>query len=249
MSSNNLIKSKIPKCQTKSKKKKEEKFIFNLNKIEGQNYSRSCEKLNIRNEDFNDIKITNDIFVIRNLDDLEILPLKNIDYIFSAWKSTNLIFENFEKKIFNKKDFEINFETFDIITKNEKACDELKDEQFWILYNDYLIKNNKIKNSNDFLKSINNAFSYLEMDCRLLIVYYLEKIKIFHPIKINGEFEDKDEPYIDLLDSKVRNRIYNLKHYLTSDIKINNSNQKYQIKKHSFYEYTPIRKKNKKIEL
>jgi len=248
MSENNTLKAKALKCQTKTKKTKKQKqrFIFDLEEIQQNPNSRSCEKLKIRDREFNNMKITNNIFVIKNIDDLEIVPLKDIRYIFSAWKSSNLVFENFEQKILNPNDFEIIYETFEIKTKNEKAENELKDEKFWILFHDYLFKNNKIKNGDDFLKSINNAFSYLEFDCRLLLVYYLDKIKKIKPILKNGNIEDKDEPYIDLLCPSVKNRIKKEKENLTSDIKIkkhNNSNQKA-----TFYEYTPFRKKNRKRE-
>jgi hypothetical protein len=249
MSENNTLKAKASKCQTKSKKTKKAKqrFRFDLEEIQQNPNSRSCEKLNIKNREFNNLKITNNIFVIKNIDDLQVLPLKDIHYIFSAWKSSNLMFDNFEKKILNKNDFEIMYETFEIKTKNEKAENELKNEEFWILYHEYLFKNNKIKNGDDFLKSINNAFSYLEFGCRLLLVYYLDKIKKIKPILKNGKIEDKDEPYIDLLCTSVKDRIKKEKENLTSDIKIKkNNNQNCANQYASFYEYTPFRKKNRK---
>ena len=249
MSENNTLKTKASKCQTKSKKTKKAKqrFRFDLEEIQQNPNSRSCEKLNIKNREFNNLKITNNIFVIKNIDDLEVLPLKDIHYIFSAWKSSNLMFDNFEKKILNKNDFEIMYETFEIKTKNEKAENELKNEEFWILYHEYLFKNNKIKSGDDFLKSINNAFSYLEFGCRLLLVYYLDKIKKIKPIIKDGKIEDKDEPYIDLLCTSVKNRIKKTKENLTSNIKIKkNNNQNCTNQNGSFYEYTPFRKKNRK---
>ena len=48
------------------------------------------------------LKIIHNVYKIRNIDDLEVIPLKNIHYIYSAWKSSNLIFENFEKNILLK---------------------------------------------------------------------------------------------------------------------------------------------------
>ena len=119
-----------------------------------------------------------------------------MQYLYSAWKSSNLIFENFEKNILDKKNFEINFETFDITTKNEKACNELKNEKFWILYIEYLKRNSKIKETKDFLKIINLAFTYMEFDSQLLLVYYLDKIKKYNPIIDNGKIDKIDEPYI-----------------------------------------------------
>ena len=134
------------------------------------------------------------------------------------------------------------------MTKNDKACDELKNEKFWILYMEYLKRNNKIKGKNDFLKIINLAFSYMEFDCRLLLVYYLDKIKKYNPIlKEDGKIEDKDGPYIDLLDIHIKNRINKLKENLSSNIKINyKTAQKEKNKNGFFYEYTPFMKKNKK---
>ena len=173
-----------------------------------------------------------------------------MQYLYSAWKSSNLIFENFEKNILDKKNFEINGETFDIITKNEKACNELKNEKFWILYIEYLKRNSKIKEAKDFLKIINLAFTYMEFDSQLLLVYYLDKIKKYNPIMDNGNIEEKDGPYINLLDSRVKNRINYLKENLSSNIKIRQHKlftyQKEINNKKYFYEYTPISKKFKK---
>ena len=244
MSSNTILKLKYNKCGTKSKKTKLP-FLTDLKEIDRKYNSKSCEKKNMHNIKINNFELTNNILKIKNIDDLKILPLKNIDYIFSAWKSTKDIFENFEEKILNKKDFEINFETLDIKTKNEKACNELKDEKFWILYSDYLIKNNKIKNTKDFLKVMNNAFSYLEFEYKILIYYYFEKIKKFNPIIKEGMLEAKDESYIDLLDGPVKNRIKSIRGNLASDVKLT-SNQKYKKNKQNFYEYTPFLKKKKK---
>lgn len=224
ISSKTPLKPKYNKCRTKLKKFKFP-FLFNLQEIDRKLNYKSCEKKEIHY-----IKLNNELTNIlkrNNIDDLKLLPLKNIDYIYSAWKSTKEIFENFEKNILNKKDFEIDFETLDIKTKNEKACNELKDEKFWILYSEFLIKNNKIKNSKDFLKVINIAFSYLELEYKLLIYYYLEKIKKLNPIIKDGKIEDKDIFYIDLLDGAVKNRIKTIKAYLSSDIKLI-SNKKYK---------------------
>ena len=247
MSSKSILNTNFNKCQTKTKKIKLP-FLYDLEEID-KNYnwnSRSCDKKEIKNN-VNKIEIRkSNILFIDDIDNLEFLPLKNINYIFSAWKSTKLIEENFEKKILNKNDFEINYDTFDIKTKNSKACQELNDEKFWILYSEYLIKNNKIKNDKDFLKIINNAFSYLDCNCKLLIYYYFDKIKIFHPIIKDGKIEVKDEVYIDLLDNPVKSRIKYIRENLKSDVKINTNRKQYK-NIHPFYEYTPIRKKYKKL--
>ena len=253
MSENNIVKSNIFKYTSKSKKKKQIFRVdldnidkeFNINsstKIEKGEKSEKTQKKDDEN------KPLNNAYKIKNIDDLKVIPLKNIYCLYSAWKSSNLIFENFEKNILDKKNFEINYDTFEIMTKNDKACDELKNEKFWILYMEYLKRNNKIKGKNDFLKIINLAFSYMEFDCRLLLVYYLDKIKKYNPIlKEDGKIEDKDGPYIDLLDINVKNRINNLKENLSSNIKIKyKTAQKEKNKNGFFYEYTPFMKKNKK---
>ena len=69
MSENNTLKAKALKCQTKSKKTKKQKqrFRFDLEEIQQNPNSRSCEKLNVRNRDFHNLKITNNIFVIKNI--------------------------------------------------------------------------------------------------------------------------------------------------------------------------------------
>ena len=243
MSSNNIFKPKVCKFTSKSKKYKL-RFLTNLKEIDRKQNSKSCEKKEINFDNIINEKKNNNIIEIKDIDDLKILPLKNINYIFSAWKSSNLIFDKFEKKLLNKKDFEIDFEKFDIKSKNIKACKELKDEKFWILFSDYLIKNNKIKNSKDFIKVINNAFSYLDFDYKLLFYYYLDKIKKLNPIIKDGIIETKDEPYIELLDGQIKARIKYLRENLKSDIKIT-SNQKNKNNTQYFYEYTPFRKKIK----
>ena len=264
MSEKNLIKSNIFKCHSKQKKFKQ-RYLFDLDAIDKQYNSHSLDKEELKQKkeeskeeskkekeekDENGIKINKNVFKIRNIDDLEVLPLKNLQYLYSAWKSSNLIFENFEKNILDKKNFEINGETFDIITKNEKACNELKNEKFWILYIEYLKRNSKIKEAKDFLKIINLAFTYMEFDSQLLLVYYLDKIKKYNPIMDNGKIEEKDGPYINLLDSRVKNRINYLKENLSSNIKIRQHKlftyQKEINNKKYFYEYTPISKKFKK---
>ena len=253
MSENNIVKSNIFKYTSKSKKKKQI-FRFDLDNIDKEfniNSSTKIEKgekseKTQKKDDEN--KPLNNAYKIKNIDDLKVMPLKNIYCLYSAWKSSNLIFENFEKNILDKKNFEINYDTFEIMTKNDKACDELRNEKFWILYMEYLKRNNKIKGKNDFLKIINLAFSYMEFDCRLLLVYYLDKIKKYNPIlKEDGKIEDKDGPYIDLLDIHIKNRINNLKENLSSNIKIKyKTAQKEKNKNGFFYEYTPFMKKNKK---
>ena len=102
MSENKALKSKGLKSKPKSKKAKQV-FLFDLEDAKENKNSRSCEKLNMRNRDLYNMKITNNIFVIKSIDDLKVIPLKDIRYIFSAWKNSNLIFEKFEKKILNKK--------------------------------------------------------------------------------------------------------------------------------------------------
>ena len=242
-----ILKSKILKCKTKPKKCRN-KPRSDLDKIEKEYNSYSCEKENYYSNNYNNFKIENNVIKIKNIDDLRILPLNNIDYIHSAWKSSKIAQKNFEDKILDTKNFKINFETFDIMTKSEEADNELKDEQFWILYSDYLLKNNKIKNAQNFLKVINKAFSYMEQFCleyKLLIYYYFDKIKKINPIIKNGKIEEKDEPYIDLLENSVKNKIKIAREKFISDVKITTSNQKYKKNINEFYEYTPMKKKKK----
>lgn len=243
MSENNITESKNDLFKTKIKRIIPN-MISDLNYNE-QKLSRSCEKLHIRNNNFKNIEITNKKYVIKNIDNLKVIPLKGIDYLYSAWKSSNLIDENFKEKILNKNDFEINYDTLEVKTNNIKA-EELKDERFWILYIEHLIKNNKIKNDKQFLQVINTAFSDLEYNFNLLIIYYLDKIKRFHPIEKNGKIIYKDNVYIDLLNDKVKGRINDVKKILNSGIKINISNQKNKNNIVNFYEFTPVYKKVKK---
>ena len=248
MSQSKQIKSSLFKYQTKSKKKKQ-RFIFDLTEIDKRFHITQSkdkkyeEKENINeNENYN-IKIDK-IEKQCNINTQEIIPLKNS--IYKDWKKWNSIFEEFEKELLDKKNYEINYDTFEIRTKNEKACEELKCEKFWILYSEYLKRNNKIKDAKDFMKVINLAFSYIEFGTKLL-VYYLDKIKKYTPIIIDGKLVEKDEPYIDLLDIHVRNKIKNLRQNLSSNIKIKHNTYKKEM--HNFNlndEFTPFSKKCKK---
>jgi len=200
-------KDNILKCKTKHKKIKP-KIICDLDYIKKLN-SKSCQKKCNENIS-NNINITNNIFVLNNI--------KN-DFAqkFEAKKE----FDLFRIKISNKSNFEIDLRTFDVKTKNKNANNELNDENFWILYSEYLIKENIIKNSNEFIKIMNNAFSNIDKNKNKLITYYLEKIKKLNPIITDGKIEDKDEPYINLLPSPARNIINEMKNNLTSKIKLN----------------------------
>ena len=240
--SRTILKPNFNKYKTKSKKIKIP-YIYDFDEVKRQINSYSCDKKKTRNK----MEITNNIFEIENIDDLDILPLKNIDYILSAWKSSKLISENFEKKILNKKDFEIIYDKFDIKTKNENASKEINDEKFWILFSEYLIKENKVKNDEDFLKIMNNAFSNLDCNCSLLIYYYFDKIKQFHPIIKNGKIEVKDELYFELLDKNVKNKIKCDREKLKSDVKITSNRKINKNIQHIFYEYTTTPKKFKKL--
>ena len=100
--SRTILKPNFNKYKTKSKKIKIP-YIYDFDEVKRQINSYSCDKKKTRNK----MEITNNIFIIENIDDLDILPLKNIDYIYSVWISSKLVSENFEKKILNKKDFEI----------------------------------------------------------------------------------------------------------------------------------------------
>lgn len=226
------LKPKYIKCESRSKKFKP-RILTDIEGIGKEYNCYSCEKKINQSKNSKNFQIENNVIQIKNIDDLEALPLINIDYIYSAWKASKLVWENIEKKISNKKDFKVNFETLDITSQNGKAEIEFADEQFWILYIDYLIKNNKVKTAENFLKIINKAFSNCD-DYNNLIYYYFDKIKIFNPIIKNGKIEEKDEAYIDLLDTAVKSRIKEIKENLASKVKISS--------KQKFYEYTPIKK-------
>jgi len=248
MSQSKQIKSSLFKYQTKSKKKKQ-RFIFDLTEIDKRfHITQSKDKNNEEKENINEnenynIKIDK-IEKQCNINTQEIIPLKNS--IYKDWKKWNSIFEEFEKELLDKKKYEINYDTFEIRTKNEKACEELKCEKFWILYSEYLKRNNKIKDAKDFMKVINLAFSYIEFGTKLL-VYYLDKIKKYTPIIIDGKLVEKDEPYIDLLDIHVRNKIKNLRQNLSSNIKIKHNTYKKEMHNFSLSdEFTPFSKKCKK---
>ena len=248
MSQSKQIKSSLFKYQTKSKKKKQ-RFIFDLTEIDKRfHITQSKDKNNEEKENINEnenynIKIDK-IEKQCNINTQEIIPLKNS--IYKDWKKWNSIFEEFEKELLDKKNYEINYDTFEIRTKNEKACEELKCEKFWILYSEYLKRNNKIKDAKDFMKVINLAFSYIEFGTKLL-VYYLDKIKKYTPIIIDGKLVEKDEPYIDLLDIHVRNKIKNLRQNLSSNIKIKHNTYQKEMPNFSLTdEFTPFSKKCKK---
>ena len=254
MSQSKQIRTNLFKYRTKSKRKKQ-RFIFDLNEIDKRfHISQSTdkkeneninEKENINENEKYNIKI-NKILNKCNINTQEIIPLKNNNCIYNDWKKWNSIFEKFENELLDKKNYEINYDTFEIRTKNEKACEELKNEKFWILYSEYLKGNNKIKDTKDFMKIINLAFSYIEFGTKLL-VYYLDKIKKYSPIIIDGKLEEKDGPYIDLLDIHVKNKINNLKENLSSNIKIkHNTYQKEMHNLNCHDEFTPFSKKCKK---
>ena len=236
------------KCYTKPKKIKN-RFIFDLNEIDKRfHISQSLKKEEKENQNDNENGniITKNTDKKSNIVELEIIPLKKIYNSYKDWKNSNLIFEKFEKDILNKKNFEINYDTYEIRTKNEKACECLKNEKFWILYYEYLKRNSKINDGKDFLKIINLAFSYIEFEYKLLLVFYLDKIKKYNPIMNKGKIEEKDGPYINLLDVHVKNKINNLKENLSSNIKIKyNTYQKEKNNLNHFDEYTPFRKKLK----
>ena len=75
----------------------------------------------------------------------------------------------------------------------------------------------------------------------------MDKIKKSNPIINNGQKVDNDEPYIDLLDTRIKNRINHMKENLSSNLKLKfNSYQKENNRTKNFYEYTPFKKRFKK---
>ena len=153
-----------------------------------------------------------------NFKNIKYITLDDISSLFGSWQYCSIIYKAFEEKLLKKNNFEIDKKTLEIKTKNHEAVKELYDQKFWILYIEYLIDKNYIMNEEQFLSVINEAFSYMDgkdkdndnkgYPCKLLINYFLEKIKkyspSFHP---DGSFDDNDETYISKLTKPASNLI------------------------------------------
>ena len=145
-----------------------------------------------------------------------------------------------------KNDFEINKNTLELITKNSEACAKLKDQKFWILYIEYLINNNLLINEKQFLNVINEAFSYMSLNCSQLRVYYLQKIKKYSPVFLpDGTFDDSDDAYLNKLNQASINIIKKQKGVNSSNVKLRSAKKNKNFKLENEKEYKDIIKENK----
>lgn len=162
-----------------------------------------------------------------NFENLKYISLNDVTSLFNAWQNSSLIYKNFEEKILKKNNFEINKKTLELITKNQEACNQLKDQKFWILYIEYLINNNLLINEKQFLSAINEAFTYMGNDCAHLRIYYLQKIKKYSPCFLpDGTFDDRDDTYLNKLNKSTVNFIKMQKDINSSNIKLKSTYKK-----------------------
>lgn len=160
-----------------------------------------------------------------NFENLKSKFFNDTSSLFEEWKKISALYEKFKKSILKKNNFEIDKETLEIKTKNAESCNKLKDQKFWILYTEYLIKNSLLVSENQFLSVMNEAFSYMESstDCVQLRIYYLEKVKKYSPCFLeDGTFNDKDEVYLQKLKKPAAKFIMNNQEAISSNIKIKN---------------------------
>ncbi len=107
-----------------------------------------------------------------------------------------------------KEDFKVNYKTLKITMKSQYASEEIKRQEFWVLYIEYLTKKNILRTKEQLLSIINEAFSNIENNFAVLITYYLQKIKYYSPLyNSEGILEERDEPYLQLLDKNTLNFI------------------------------------------
>lgn len=209
-------KNKIKKNIINHNTPKEQKFKTDIN---NKNFFRTKEKnikINLINL-FSKSYIANfDIKDNINFENIKYISLDNISSLFNSWQNCSVIYKAFEEELLNKNNFEIDTKTLQIKTKNHEAAKELYNQKFWILYTEYLIDKNYILNEEQFLSVINDAFSYMDgkdndnngYPCKLLINYFLEKIKKYSPnFQPDGSFDDRDETYISKLAKPASNLI------------------------------------------
>ena len=172
---------------------------------------------NIKNEDLNDAQ---------NYENYKFISLMDTSSLYNALQNSSLIYKIFEEKLLKKNGFEINKNTLEIETKNAESCQELKEQKFWILYAEYLIKNNLLVNEKQFLSVINEAFSYMESDCPQLRTYYLEKIKKYAPCYLSdGSLDESDDVYLNKLNKSAASFIKRQKEFINSNIKLKSNNK------------------------
>ena len=204
--------------QTQTQTPKEPKFKTDIN---NKNFFRTKEKT-IK---INLIKIFNKHYISdfipsdpTNFENIKYISLDNISSLFDSWQNCSIIYKAFEEQLLKKNNFEIDTKTLEIKTKNHEAAKELYNQKFWILYIEYLIDKNYILNEEQFLSVINEAFSYMDGNnndndnkgypCKMLINYFLEKIKKYSPsFQPDGSFDDNDETYISKLAKPAKNLI------------------------------------------
>ena len=141
-------------------------------------------KLNMRapklytNTDNNKIKEN----IIKS-DNMNYIPLYSVSQLYENWKIC-ITSDIFEDKVLKKDNFEIIPKTLELKTKNAESCGKLKDQEFWILYIEYLINKSLLVNESQFISVIYEDFSYMESNCTFLRIYYLLKIKKYSPCLI-----------------------------------------------------------------
>ena len=179
-------------------------------------------------------------------ENLKYVSLEDTNALFDAWQNCSIIYKIFEEKMMKKNDFEINKNTLELITKNSEACAKLKDQKFWILYIEYLINNNLLINEKQFLNVINEAFSYMSLNCSQLRVYYLQKIKKYSPVFLpDGTFDDSDDAYLNKLNQASINIIKQQKGANSSNVKLKSAKKNKNFKPENEKEYKDIIKENK----
>lgn len=168
--------------------------------------------------------------------------LDKISSFYSSIINIDNIFEDFQKTILLNKNIIINDKNFEIKTQNEESSLMLSSEKFWIVYIDYLLQMDKIKNREQFIHISNFAFSHLEKDYFLLKSFYLKKIKNFNFTEKNSN--TTDEEYLNLLDQNVKILLNSkLKNQLSSKTK----NEKEVNEKAENFSFS--QNKNKKEEM
>ena len=201
------IKTNLNMKSISNEKEKKFKEDSNISKIFKTN--ESTIKINLKKISKKAIDNPTKLNTNANYENLKYIPLDDISSLFNAWQNSFIIYKEFEDKLLNKNNFEINKNTLEIISKNTGACKQLNDQIFWILYIEYLINNNLLLNENQFITLINEAFSYMEgHPFSLLKNYYIRKIKNYSPASPSNETSDEnDEIYINKLDKSVINLI------------------------------------------
>ena len=178
-------------------------------------------------------------------ENLKYISLEDTNALFDAWQNCSMIYKVFEEKMMRKNDFEINKNTLELITKNSEACEQLKDQKFWILYIEYLINNNLLINEKQFLNVINEAFSYMSLNCSQLRIYYLQKIKKYSPVFLSdGTLDESDDAYLNKLNEASINIIKKQKGINSSNIKLKSANKRKNFKLENEKEYQDVIKDN-----